>query len=87
MKGNGVIYNSKFTSNNAKTMGKKLKWIKDKLVTPGPGAYERCSEFHGFDRKNYVKIRKQNINVNNKNRKSSYSSRVTSALTVRTFRQ
>ena len=87
LKGNGVIYNSKFTSNNAKTIGKKLKWIKDKLITPGPGAYESFSEFHGFDRKNYVKIRKQNIFAKNKNKKSSYSSRATSALTMKTYRQ
>ena len=65
----------------------KLKWIKDKLITPGPGAYESFSEFHGFDRKNYVKIRKQNIFAKNKNKKSSYSSRATSALTMKTYRQ
>ena len=50
LKGNGVIYNSKFTSNNAKTMGMKLKWIKSKFITPGPGSYETFSEFQGFNR-------------------------------------
>ena len=71
-------------SNNAKTFGKKLKWIKDKLITPGPGAYESFSEFQGFDRKNYVKIRKKNMFRKVKG-KSSYSSRATSALTRRTW--
>lgn len=85
LKGNGFIYNSKFVSNGAKTMGKKLKWIKNKLITPGPGAYESFSEFQGMDRKNYVKIRKTNIYAKNKNKKSEYSSRATSALTGRTF--
>ena len=83
-KGNGVVYNSRFVSNNAKTIGQKLKWIKDKLITPGPGAYECFSEFEGFDRKNYVKIRKRNLFKNNRG-KSSYSTRATSALTRRTW--
>ena len=81
IKGNGVVYNSRFVSNNGKTIGKKLKWIKDKLITPGPGAYEYFSEFHGFDRNNYVKIRKINIPKKNFRTKSSYSSRATSAIT------
>ena len=85
VKGNGKIYNSKFVSNNGKTMGKKLKWIRDKFITPGPGAYECFSEFQGIDRKNYVKIRKTNIFSKDKSKKSSYSSRATSALTGRTF--
>ena len=34
IKGNGVVYNSKFINNNGKTFGQKLKWIKDPLVTP-----------------------------------------------------
>ena len=84
LKGNGVVYNSRFVSNNAKTFGKKLKWIKDKLITPEPGAYESFSEFQGFDRKNYVKIRKKNMFRKAKG-KSSYSSRATSALTRRTW--
>ena len=81
LKGNGVIYNSKFTSNNAKTMGMKLKWIKSKFITPGPGSYETFSEFQGFNRRNYVKIRKDTIYAKNKNKKSTNSSRATSALT------
>ena len=84
IKGNGVIYNSKFMSDGAKTFGKKLKWIKDKLITPGPGAYESFSEFQGFDTKNYIKIRKNNMNEKNKDKKS-FTSRATSALTKRTL--
>ena len=84
LKGNGIIYNSKFASHNAKSFGKKLKWIKDKLITPGPGSYETFSEFEGFDRKNFVTIRKSNLFKKNKN-KISYSSRTTSALTRRTW--
>jgi hypothetical protein len=87
VKGNGVIFNSKFISSNGKTMGKKLKFIKNKLITPGPGAYESFSEFHGFDRKNYVKIRKDNIYGKGKNKVSSCSSRATSALSMRTRHQ
>ena len=84
MKGNGIIYNSRFLSNNAKTFGKKLKWIKDKLVTPGPGAYEIFSDFEGLDKHNYITLRKNDI-FRKKRIKSSYSSRPTSALTRRTW--
>ena len=84
-KGTGMVFNSKYLSNNAKTFGKKLKWIKDKLVTPGPGAYEFFSEFEGFDRNNYVKFRKKTC-INKKNKqKRSLSSRATSALTRKTW--
>ena len=83
IKGNGVVYNSKFVSNNGKTIGKKLKWIRDKLITPGPGAYESFSEFQGFDRKNFVNIRKNNVSKKNNRTKSSFSSRATSALSRR----
>ena len=85
IKGDGVIYNSKFISQKAKTIGKKLKWIKDKFITPGPGAYESFSEFQGLDMKNYIKIRKKNIYSKYKNKKSSNSSRTTSTLTGRTI--
>jgi hypothetical protein len=84
IKGNGVVFNSKLLSNNAKTMGKKLKWIKDPLVTPGPGAYEYFSEFHGFNRKNFVNIRKKDF-YKKKRCKSSLSSRATSAFTRKTW--
>ena len=84
-KGNGVIFNSKFGNSIGRTMGKKLKKIKDKFVTPGPGAYEVFSEFQGLNRRNYVQIRKTNINEKNKIKRSSCSSRATSALTRRTL--
>ena len=82
IKGNGIVYNSKLLSNNPKTIGKKLKWIKDPLITPGPGAYEFFSEFQGFNRKNFVKIRKRNENMN-KRAKSFYSSRCSTSITKR----
>ena len=78
IKGNGVVYNSKFVSNNAKTFGKKLKWIKDSFVTPGPGAYEFFSEFQGFKIKNFVKMRKDNLYGKNRC-KSTFSTRTTSS--------
>ena len=84
-KGSGIVYNSKYLSNNAKTFGKKLKWIKDKLITPGPGAYEFFSDFEGLDKNNYVKCRKKS-SLNKKNKsKTSYSSRATSAITRKTW--
>ena len=84
IKGNGIVYNSKFVNNKGKTFGQKLNWIKDPLVTPGPGSYEYFSEFQGFDRKNFVKIRR--ISIYDKKRcKSSYSTRATSARTRRTW--
>ena len=85
IKGNGVVYNSKFVSNNGKTIGKKLKWIKDKLITPGPGAYESFSEFQGLNRNNYVNIRKNNVSKKNNRTKNSLSSRATSAFTRRSW--
>lgn len=60
---NGYYYNSRYVNNAGRTMGKKLKLITDHLVTPGPGAYEFFSEFQGFNRDNFVKIR---INYNHK---------------------
>ena len=84
-KGNGIIFNSKFGNSIGRTMGKKLKKMKNKFVTPGPGAYEVFSEFQGLNRRNYVQIRKTNINEKNKIKRSSCSSRATSALTRRTL--
>ena len=80
IKGNGVVYNSKCISNNGKSFGQKLKMIKDPLVTPGPGAYEFFSEFQGFKRKNFVKIRKGELYGKNRC-KSTISTRATSAKT------
>ena len=58
MKGNGVVYNSKFTTNLGKTMGMRLSKIGEKLVTPGPGAYDFFSDFEGFGRFKFKKLNK-----------------------------
>ena len=47
IKGNGVIYNSRYVTNLGKTMGMKLNGSA-RNVTPGPGAYEFFSDFEGF---------------------------------------
>lgn len=49
--GKGSIYNSKYRSGTAKTMGKRLKSVFDinkNNDTPGPGAYDTFSEFGFF---------------------------------------
>ena len=58
MKGTGVVYNSKFTSNLGKTMGMKFSKIGEKLITPGPGAYDFFSDFEGFGRFRFKKLKK-----------------------------
>ena len=47
IKGNGIIYNSRYNTNLGKTMGWKLNEL-SKNATPGPGAYEFFSDFEGF---------------------------------------
>ena len=47
IKGNGIIYNSRYHTNLGKTKGLKLNDL-NKSVTPGPGAYEFFSDFEGF---------------------------------------
>ena len=47
IKGNGIIYNSRYNTNLGKTMGWKLNEL-SKSATPGPGAYEFFSDFEGF---------------------------------------
>ena len=47
IKGNGVVYNSRYTSNLGKTIGIKFNDL-SKSATPGPGAYEFFSDFEGF---------------------------------------
>ena len=47
IKGNGIIYNSRYNTNLGKSMGCKLNEL-SKSVTPGPGAYEFFSDFEGF---------------------------------------
>ena len=58
MKGNGVVYNSKFCTNLGKTMGKRLCNAGQKLITPGPGAYEYFSDFEGFGKYRFPKLKK-----------------------------
>ena len=58
LKGTGKVYNSKFTSNPGKTMGMKFSKIGEKLVTPGPGAYDFFSDFEGFGRFRFKKLKK-----------------------------
>lgn len=40
IKGNGIIYNSRYKTKLGKSMGQRLKQIGEKLITPGPGAYQ-----------------------------------------------
>ena len=47
IRGNGIIYNSRYSSSLGKTMGLKLK-NSNTSITPGPGAYEFFSDFEGF---------------------------------------
>lgn len=47
IKGNGIMYNSRYGTNLGKTMGWKLNNL-SQSVTPGPGAYEFFSDFEGF---------------------------------------
>ena len=43
IKGNGIVYNSRYKSNLGWSMGKKLGEIGEKLITPGPGAYNHMN--------------------------------------------
>ena len=54
IKGNGIMYNSRYNTNLGKSMGIKLNDL-SKSTTPGPGAYEFFSDFEGF-----YKYRKKN---------------------------
>ena len=54
IKGNGIMYNSRYNTNLGKSMGIKLNDL-SKSTTPGPGAYEFFSDFDGF-----YKYRKKN---------------------------
>ena len=58
IKGNGVVYNSKFHTNLGKTMGMKFSKIGSNLITPGPGAYDFFSDFEGFGKYRFKKIKK-----------------------------
>lgn len=58
IKGNGVVYNSRYSNNLGKSMGKKLAKIGEKFITPGPGAYKFFSDFEGFGNFRYKKMNK-----------------------------
>ncbi len=47
IKGNGIIYNSRYNSNLGKSMSFRPNDL-SKSATPGPGAYEFFSDFEGF---------------------------------------
>ena len=47
IKGNGIMYNSRYNTNLGKSMGMRLNDL-NKSTTPGPGAYEFFSDFEGF---------------------------------------
>ena len=62
IKGNGIIYNSRYNTNLGKTIGMKLNEL-SKSATPGPGAYEFFSDFEGFYK--YGKIKRTSENNSN----------------------
>ncbi len=64
IKGNGVVYNSKFSNNLGRTMGIKFSKIGEKLITPGPGAYNFFSDFEGFGKYRFKKLKKSSSTGN-----------------------
>ena len=63
IKGNGIVYNSRYNSN----LGKSMSWRNNELSksdTPGPGAYNFFSDFEGFYKyeKKYGKNKNENEN-------------------------
>ena len=40
IKGNGIIYNSRYSSNLGKSMGLKLEKVGQNIISPGPGNYD-----------------------------------------------
>ena len=56
--GKGIVYNSRYTTNLGKTMGKRLYQVGVNLVTPGPGAYNYFSDFEGFGNFQFQKLKK-----------------------------
>ena len=68
IKGNGIVYNSRYNSNLGKTIGMRFNTT-SKFVTPGPGAYEFFSDFERFYK--YGKKTKYNDSKINEDVKSS----------------
>ena len=40
IKGNGIIYNSRYNTNLGKSMGQRFEKVGEKIITPGPGSYK-----------------------------------------------
>ena len=70
IKGNGIVYNSRYSSNLGKTIGMRFN-TSSNYVTPGPGAYEFFSDFEGFYK--YGKSKKYNFKENNDNKSNNES--------------
>ena len=73
MKGSGKIFNSRYNSNLAKSIGQRFNTT-SKEITPGPGAYEFFSDFEGFYKygksKKYNDIKEEDKDTSEKNEKS-----------------
>ena len=63
IKGNGFVYNSKYTTSLGKTMGKRLDTVGEKFITPGPGAYKFFSDFEGFGNFQFKKMKKSSSEI------------------------
>ena len=72
IKGNGIVYNSRYSSNLGKTIGIRFNTT-SKFVTPGPGAYEFFSDFEGFYK--YGKNKKYSSTKENEDVKSNSESK------------
>ena len=72
IKGNGIVYDSKHSSNLGKTIGMRFNTV-GKNITPGPGAYEFFSDFEGFYK--YGKKNKLNNSKVNEDKKISSDSK------------
>ncbi len=68
IKGTGVIYNSRYKSYFGKTIGMRLAKIGEKLITPGPGAYDHFSDFSGFGRYKFQVNRSKSQEKGGKNK-------------------
>ena len=74
IKGNGIVYNSRYSSN----LGKSMSWRNNELSksdTPGPGAYNFFSDFEGFYKygKKYGKNKNDNDNFEGSENKDESS--------------
>ena len=76
IKGNGVVYNSRYNSNLGKSIGQRFNTT-SKEITPGPGAYEFFSDFEGFYKygksKKDIDAKEDNKNSEKNNEKTESS--------------